>query len=49
MTKQSEVIDCKSVNSLKKGGVLHDARHNDIIIDASNCSKFHQNVFSHSN
>lgn len=45
MTKQSEVIDCKSVNSCEKCGVIHVAHHDDIVIDASNCSKFYQNDF----
>lgn len=45
MIKLNAVIDCSSVNSYEKCGVLHVARHDNIVIDASNCSKFYQNDF----
>lgn len=45
MIKLNAVIDCSSVNSCEKCGVLHVARHDNIVIDASNCSKFYQNDF----
>lgn len=44
MIKLNTVIDCSSVNSCEKCGVLNVARHDDIIIDDSNCSKFYQNA-----
>lgn len=44
MIKLNTVIDCSSVNSCEKCGVLNVACHDDIIIDDSNCSKFYQNA-----
>lgn len=44
MIKLNTVIDCSSVNSCEKCGLLNVARHDDIIIDDSNCSKFYQNA-----